>query len=144
MFGHAGGAEIIDAAADGDDEYIVVDASRRHDLDTGLVMHGPDQYLLCASVESDHLAVSITEAVPVRLREVVELMHVEIDGSGCEFVQVRFPKVRATALDQDDLGAAFATELVAESGDELQAACATADDHDARNFLLRGHPDLPG
>lgn len=60
------------------------------------------------AIEADHLAEAVTEAVPVGLGEIVELVHVEIDGSGREFVQMRFPEVGTATFDESDLGAALA------------------------------------
>jgi hypothetical protein len=105
-------------------------------------MYGADQHLFRLAIESDHFTVAIPEPVPVRLGEVVELMHVEIDRACSQLVQVGLPEVGATTFDEGDVGTAATTEFVAESGDEFESASATADDDDAGKPLVMGHPDL--
>ena len=99
VFDDAWGAEIIDAAADRQHEQVVIDASRRHDFIAVLIVHGADQYLFGVAIEPHHFTVPVTEPMPVRLREVVEFVDVEIDGSRRELVQMWLPEVGSPALD---------------------------------------------
>lgn len=130
VFRNARCAEVVDAAADSENKDVVVDATSRHDLLAILVMHRPDEHLPCRAIKPDHLAKAIAEAMPVRLREIVEFVYVEIDGARCELVQVRFPEVGSTALDQRDFRATLATQGIAKTRDELEAAGAATDDDD--------------
>ena len=66
----------------------------------------------------------------MRLREVVEFVHIEIDGAGRELVQVGLPEMRATALDERDRRTTASTEGIAETGSKLEAAGTAADDDD--------------
>jgi len=123
--------EIIDITADGQHQQIVADAPSRHDLLAMLLVHHrTDQYFARGPIEADHLAVAVLEAVPMRLREVIELVDIEVDGAGRQFVQVGLPEMRTTALDERDLRATAPTEGVAETGGKLEAAGTATDDDD--------------
>jgi redox-sensitive bicupin YhaK (pirin superfamily) len=100
-----------------------------------LVHHRADQHFARGPIEADHLAVAVLEAVPMRLREVIELVDIEVDGAGRQFVQVGLPEVRATALDERDLRATAPTEGVAETGGKLEAAGTATDDDDVRTVV---------
>ena len=50
----------------------------------------------------------------------------------CGFVQQRLPEVRRIAVDKHDFGLSAASDRIAETRGEVQAAGAAADDHDAR------------
>lgn len=87
MFDDARRAEIVDVAAHGQHQQIVSDAPGGHDLlALLLVHHRTDQHLARGPIEADHLAVAVFEAVPMRLREVVEFVHIEIDGASRKLV----------------------------------------------------------
>ena len=95
------------------------------------------------AVEADQLAEPEAEMVPVRLREVVELVLVEIHAARGDLVQQRLPQVGARAVDERHLAPAAAAERVAEPRRELQAAGAAADDDDAVELLAWiGSPGL--
>jgi hypothetical protein len=142
MFDHAGRTEVIDAAADSQYQYVVIDTSGRYDFIAVLIVYGADQHLLGFAIEPDHFAIAVAEPVPVGLCEVVELMHVQIDRARGQLMQVWLPEVGAAAFDERDVGTTSTTEFVAEPSDEFESAGATADDDDARNLLVLGHPDL--
>ena len=82
-------------------------------------------------VETAHLADAVAEAVPVRLGEIVDLVHALVHAAGRDLVQQRLPQMRARLVDERDVGLAAATELVAEPRRQLQAAGPAADHHDA-------------
>jgi len=65
-------------------------------------------------------------------------MQAEVHASGSNLVQQRLPQVCAAPVDQLDLRRAAFAILVAESGGQLQAACASADDEDLLRGLARG------
>jgi hypothetical protein len=49
-------------------------------------VYGANEYLFGFAIEPYHFAIAVAEAVPVRLREIVEFVYVEIDGARCELV----------------------------------------------------------
>ena len=91
MLAHARCAEIVALAADGDDERIVTKAAPRGHLVTLLVDVGGQLNFTPLPVQADHLANAVAEVVPMRLREVVDLVHGEIHGSRSDLVQQRLP-----------------------------------------------------
>jgi hypothetical protein len=142
VFDDTGGTEIIDAAANSQYQHVVIDTSGWHDFIAVLVVDGTDQHLFGIAIEPDHFAIPVTESVPVRLCEVVELMHVKIDSARGQLMQVWLPEVGAPAFDERDIGTTPTTEFVAEPRDEFESAGATANNDDAGNILVLGHPDL--
>ena len=64
-------------------------------------------------VQPDQLAEAVAEAVPVCLRQIVELVAVGVHAAGGDLVQQRLPHVRACAVDERNVGLAFASEPVA-------------------------------
>ena len=86
---------------------------------------------LVGAVDADHLAIAISESVPVPLRLIGQLVAAGIHAAGGDFVQQRLPDVRACTIDERDLGLAFTAELVAELRREFEPAGAAADDDDA-------------
>ena len=104
-----------------------------------LVDERRDLDLVRLPVEARHLADQVAERVPVRVRQVVGLEDVEVHASCSDLVQVRLPEMRARPLDQRDLRPATTSQRVAEAGRELEAACASADDHDPMQGERGGH-----
>ncbi len=124
-------AEVIGLAADRDDQRVVGDAAGRRDLVSFLVDVGCDVHLAPRAIEPDHLAHAIAEVVPVRLREVVELVHREVHAARRDLVQQRLPQVRARLVDQCNVRLRALAQRVAEPGGELEPARAAADHDDA-------------
>ena len=105
-------AEIVGAAADGDDERVVGDlAARDQLLAVELVVRRRELHDLARAVEAVHAPELELEVVPARLREVVEVVLVEVHAAGGDFVQQRLPQVRARAVDERHARAALAAEL---------------------------------
>ena len=52
--------------------------------------------------------------MPVRERQIVDVVHVDVHAPCRNLVQQRLPNVRLEMIDERDLGAALATEFVAE------------------------------
>ncbi len=75
--------------------------------------------------------------MPARLREIVEIVLVEIHAARRNFVQQRLPQMRAGAVDERHARATLAAQPVAEPRGELETAGAAADDHDAMTFRVR-------
>ena len=113
-------------------------------VELGVELHHPAR-----AVEPDHLAVAEPEAVPVGLGEIVELVPRHVHAAGGNFVQQRLPQMGARLVDERDLGAVAAPELIAEASDELEPAGAAADHDDTversgwfgRNGRLAGGRD---
>ena len=66
--------------------------------------------------------------VPVRLRQIIELVHAQVHAAGGDLVQQRLPQMRAVLVDQLDLHLLAPAELIAEPGRKLQPARPSADD----------------
>ena len=78
--------------------------------------------------------------VPVRLGQVVDLVHAEVHAAGGDLVQQRLPKMRAAPVDQRDVRLAAPPQPVAEPGHQLQPAGASADNDDAVQLLGHAGP----
>ena len=68
--------------------------------------------------------------MPVRLSQVVELVHADVHAPRGDFMQQRLPQVRALFFDQRDGGFAASAELVAEARDQLEPTRTTANHND--------------
>lgn len=95
----------------------------------GVVVRGGHVDLAAFAVQRGHGADAVAEAMPVRLRQVVDLVRRHVHAAGGNLVQLGFPDVHTFALDQRDVDAA--PQPVAQARGELQPARATADDDDA-------------
>lgn len=126
----AGRAEIVGHAADRDYQRVVGQAGRRRDLAAFVVLRAADQDLTRRPINADHIAETIREMVPVRLRQIIQLMLGAIQAARGHRVQQRLPQMRAAAFHQSDLRAARFRQLVAEPGHEFQAGRAAAHDDD--------------
>src|SRR5690606_29077656 len=122
---------VVALAADRDHQRVVGEGARRSDFLAVLVHEGRDVHLARAAVEPGHLPDAEAEAVPVRLREVGDLVVADIHAAGGDLMQLGLPDVGALAVDERDLGLAIATELASQASGQLQAPGATADDDDA-------------
>ena len=71
------------------------------------------------AINTHHLADAVTEMVPVGLRQVVQLMHIQVHAARGQLMQVRFPKVCAGFFYQGDLRATLFAQGVAQTRDEL-------------------------
>jgi len=102
----------------------------RCDLAALLIDDGRYLHLAPFSVEVDHLSKAEAEMMPVRLGQIIELVHTQIHASGRDLVQQRLPQVRTALVEQLDLRPAAFAKTVAEPGGELQASRPSADDED--------------
>jgi hypothetical protein len=92
MLARARCAEIIGAAADRDDERVVVNLAARNQLFTvELVVRRADFHGTPRAVQTVHRAQLKFEVVPARLREVIEIVLVQVHAAGGDFVQQRLP-----------------------------------------------------
>ena len=87
VLGHAGGAEIVAAAADRQHQDVVGDGALGRDQAALLVMGGAEENVPGLAVEPDQLADAVVEMVPVRLGEVVQRMVVQVHAAGGDLVQ---------------------------------------------------------
>lgn len=123
-------AKVVVLAADGDDKDVIVEAALRRHLATFGIEMRRHLHLALLPVDPDHLADPVAKAVPVGLREIVDLVGGDIHAAGRDLVQLRLPDMGAVALDQRNVELSLAAVFVAEPGRELQSARAAADDHD--------------
>jgi hypothetical protein len=75
--------------------------------------------------------------MPVRLSQIVELVHADVHATRGNFMQQRLPQVRALFFNQRYRGFAASAELVAEAGDELEPTRTTANHNDPVQALAR-------
>jgi hypothetical protein len=134
---HARGAEIVGDAADGDHQGVVPDRAHRRDETAVLVELGGEVHQAMGAVEADHLAQPKPEAMPIGLREIVELVAGNVHAAGRDFVEQRFPQMGARLLHQGDVGAAGPTERIAEARDEFDPTGTAADHDDAMQVVAR-------
>ena len=145
MVAHAGRAEIIGGAADGDDQRVVGKGLGGGDLAPFLVMGGGEKHGLRRAVEPHHLPVPEAEMVPMRLREVAELMLVRIHAAGGDLVQQGLPEMPSCAVHERDAGLPPPAQRVPEPGREFQPRRPAAGDDDAVRrgpVLVLGHGRL--
>src|SRR5258708_5461946 len=140
---HAGRAEVVRLAADGDHELVVGDAPLGKDPLVLVVAHLRDHDLPRLSVEARQRAEREGEAVPARLREEIELVLVDIHAACGDFVQQRFPQVRTAAIDERDVRACAPAVAIAQPRGELEAARAAAHDDEARRHQSAFFASLP-
>src|SRR5438046_3021292 len=126
----AGSTKIVGETADCEHQRVVMERTLRCDLAALLIDDGRYLHLAPFSVEVDHLSKAEAEMMPVRLRQIIELVHTQIHASGRDLVQQRLPQVRTALVDQLDLRPAAFAKTVAEPGGELQASRPSADDED--------------
>ena len=89
--------------------------------------HGVERDLAARAVEPADRALAEAEVMPVRDREVVEIVRVGVHAARRDLVQQRLPHVRRVAVDQRDLHVAAAAVAVAQLRRERQPAGAAAD-----------------
>ena len=112
-------AEVVVQASYRDDKDVVFKNSLRCYFATFSIVIGRHLDLTSAPIDPDHLPDSIAKAVPIRLREIVDLMSGDIHTSGGNFVKLRFPDMRAVALDQCDVELPSASVFITKAGRKL-------------------------
>ncbi len=98
-------AEIIGDAADRHDQRVIGHRGRRRDLPALFIEHLGQFQLLGFAVDADHLAIAIDKIVPMRLRQIVQLVLRAAQAAGRHRVQQRLPQMGARTLDQRHGGA---------------------------------------
>ena len=137
-------AEVVAHAADANHERVVRQrAARKHLLPLG-TDDGLERDLPARAVERAERALAKPKMVPVRDREVVEIVRVGIHPAGRHLVEQRLPHMRRIAVDERDLDVTPLAVAVAELGRERQATGAPTHDHDSMCGRRRGgHRMLP-
>ena len=130
--------EVVGVTADGDHQRVVRDHAPRDQLDAIIVERGGDQHHAPLAVEAVHASQLEAEVMPARLREVIQIVLVEVHAAGGDLVQQRFPQMSARTVDERDLRAALASELVAQTRRELEATGAATDDYDLMHVFGTG------
>ncbi len=131
MPGHACNAEIVADAAHAEDQRIVRHRARRQDLAAFLVVERSEREHVRRPVEPRDRSLAELETVPVRQRQVGDVVGIGVHPARGDLVQQRLPQVGRAAVDQHHVGAPGLAEGMAQTGGERQAAGATAYDHDA-------------
>src|SRR6201993_1077522 len=78
VFLDARGSKIVGETADGDHQRVVTEHALRRDLVAVLIEDGRHLNLLPSSVKADHLSKAVAEVVPVRLSQIIKLVHAQI------------------------------------------------------------------
>ena len=130
MLPHARHAEIVEHAADRDDQGVVAELPAGNDLGAARIGHRTENDLAPRPVQAAHLAELEDEVVRARVREIVEAVGIRAQGPGGHLVQQRLPDVSESAVDQRDPRLAAPTEPIAELGRENQPARPAADHDD--------------
>jgi len=144
MLGNAWCAEIIGDAADRDHQRVVADGPRRRDRAPLIIKGGGEMHLLRGAIEPDHFAQTVTEPVPMRLGEVVQLVLAGVHAARHRFMQQRLPKMCPGTFHQRDARPPAPAEAVAEPGDELQPRRAAAHHHNLVQTLIFKGPVRAG
>ena len=103
MLRRAGHAEVVADAADAEDERVVRQRAARQHLLALRTEHRVERDLAARAVEPADRALPEPEVMPVRDREIVEVVRVGVHAAGRDLVQQRLPDVRLVAVDQRHL-----------------------------------------
>ncbi len=134
-------AEIIGVAADGDDQRVIGDRLRGRDQNALVIMGRGHLNFALGAIQSAHRAEAKAEMMPVRLGDQIGLVLRQVHAAGGNFVQQRFPQMRARALDQGHLRRAALAQRVAQARHQLEPAGAGADHNDTMRCI--GHDMIP-
>ena len=141
----AGCAEIIGAAADGDDQRVVADLALADQQPAIVIVCRCDTHHAAFAVQTGHAAQAETEMMPPRLRQIIEHVLIHIHAAGGDLVQQRFPQMRTRTVDQRHLSLPAAADAVTQTRCEFKPAGAAADDNDVvRAGGVIGHADSSG
>ncbi len=132
VFRGARGTEIVGHAAGRHHEEIIGQRCRRRDFAVLVVVHRGELQQLRGPVDTDHLAETIDEMMPMRLGEKIQFVLGPAQTAGRDGMQQRLPQMCAGLLDKDALRLPALAERVAQSGHEFKSGRAAADHHNAR------------
>ena len=135
MLQHAGRAEVVGPAADGDDQLVVADAARGHHFaPVGGTDGGQDDFLACA-VQAFHGAGLVGEAGVRGLGQVGGLLLRQVARAGGNGVQHGLPDVGGIGIDQGHRGGVRVAQLAQCRGD-FQPRDPATHDHDPCGLVL--------
>jgi hypothetical protein len=109
----AGSAEIISETSDRDHQRVISKGAQRRNVLSVVIDKRGDEDFAPLPVESDHLAHAVPKPMPMRLREIVGRVQVEVHAAGGNLMQVRLPEMGARFLDERDRRAPSFSQLVA-------------------------------
>ena len=127
VLGRARRVEIMRGAADGDTQARKRQGALGHGHGTGRILDSGDDDALIDRVEPGEHAIHEGEVVLVRQHGVRQALLVHVHRAGSDLVQRRLPDMVKRLVDQRH---ARAAQFAAQFAGQLQAAGATADDHD--------------
>ncbi len=142
VLGRTRRAEIVGDTAHRHDQRVVLHGGLRRDF-AALVVRGRRQRNHARlPVQADHFAKAIAEAMPVCLRDVVQLVLATAQAAGCNCVQQRLPDMGTTAVNQRNPRTVPAAKFVTQARGQLQPRGTTADDHHMMQTFIGVH-DYP-
>jgi hypothetical protein len=131
MLRDTGSAEVVGDAADRDDQSIVGYRALGRDRASFVVECRGQPNSFPLAIEPDHLAEAVAEAVPMRLREVVELMLARVQTAGGNCMQERLPQMHARTFHERNARAPAPSKAVAQPRGELKACSSSPNDYNA-------------
>src|SRR6267154_1252226 len=131
VLGNTWNAESVRDTADCDHQSVVAQRAARDHFDAALIRHGPHRYLAARAVEALERAEAEVEVMPASLRQVVELVGVNVHAPGGNLVQEGLPEMGFVLVHEGDGGARPEPEAVPCPGRELKPPRAAAYDNDA-------------
>src|SRR5438445_6921430 len=129
MISYTRRAKVVVLASDGDHKDVIVKGPLRRDFTTFAIEIGRHLHLTPFPIDPDHLPDPVAKAMPVGLREIVDLVSSDIHAPGGYFVKLRLPHMRAVSLDQCDVELSLAPVFVSKTKLKLQPRGTTSDDH---------------
>ena len=122
--------EIVRATAERQDEHVVLQFTRVRDRFAGSV-HWRETHALGCPVDRVELSRNVFEAMGPCMQQVLDLLLMDIPGTGRKRMQHRLPHMGQAPVDQCD-SASHASEPRSEARGQQQPSDAAADDDDAR------------
>ena len=105
-----------------------------------VVLHRLQRELVASPVDGRDGTQAEAEMVPMRDREIADVVCIRIHASGGDFVQQRFPNVGLVAVDERHFSATFRRQFVAQCSREWKASRASTDDYDAMGRRTLNRP----
>src|SRR5205807_9516998 len=114
MLRYAGNTKVVAHAADAEEQRVVGQSARGQDLFAVVERHCAKLELMSSSIETGNRALTETKMMPMRERQVVDIVHIDVHSPRGDLVQQWLPNVRRELIDQRDFGRAFSRKLVAQ------------------------------
>lgn len=146
MLGHPWHAERVGYAADREHERVVAKNTAGDHFSAALVESRCYRDLMAPPVERFERPEAEMEVVPARLRQIVELVRMDVYAARRHLVQQGLPHVGAIAVDEGNGRTALTDQTLPEAGCELEPTRAAANHDDVMRvthvFGLRSR-DIP-